>query len=158
MKKSKIEEIPHPTEIELEKDEEVLKKIKDKWNDLREIAKEDLKDPPDNDFNLPSISVKWLGYRSDWIEAYEKFNDTKEKLERKLRYEYRYNMDMKPNDKEDELFLIRTDPRIINLNRKCKRISGLLNYIDSVIELLKQKHYLIKEYNIRMRYLKGNLD
>lgn len=155
--KKEFEKLPLPSDIEISKDENHLTKINDKWNELREIASVDLQDPPVNDFNLPSINIKWLGFRSDWVRAYIDIVKIKEKIERQLLIEYRVYSDIKYS-KEEESLMIRTDPRFMRAHEKCERISGLLQYIDSILNAIQNKYYLIKEYNIRQRYLKGSLD
>jgi hypothetical protein len=60
--------------------------------------------------------------------------------------------------KDEEMLFIRSDSRYIKIYEKCKRISGLLQYIEGVLKALENKYYLIKEYNIRQRYLKGSID
>ncbi len=147
----------YPSEIEITRDNEHLKKIREKWNELREIAKIDLKDPPEFDFHLPSINMKWLGYRSDWINALLDIKQKANKIEKDLTYYYRTNSDIEMDYSTEKLF-IKTDPRYIKVHDKCKRIEGLLQFIEGVLKAIENKYYLIKEYNIRERYLKGSLD
>jgi len=156
MKKYK-EVMPNPTKDEDNRDQKHLEKINEKWNELRKIAKEDLQDPPVNDFSLPSINIKWLNFRSDWILALIDLELKKYKIEKSLIIEYRTTMDIQLT-KDEEMLFIRSDSRYIKIYEKCKRISGLLQYIEGVLKALENKYYLIKEYNIRQRYLKGSID
>ena len=157
MNKKTIEELPEPSLIEIEKDEKHLKKINERWDDLREYAEKDLTDPPENDFHLPTINNKWLGFRSDFVKVLLELDLKREKIERQLLVEYRTQYNVKLNKEEEDLF-IRTDARYTRLYEKCKRTEGVLHYIEGIHKAIENKYYLVKEYNIRQRYMKGSLD
>lgn len=138
------------------KNEKIVEKFKNLKNEAEidcRINKEDLL----NDIKTSELLVKWLNKRVDWVKLYNQIELERKKIYRNL-YEY-YNLEyqLKIDTKEQLNLMISTDENYIDINNKAILIKEIIEYIENVIEILKQKGWDIKNFIDYLKWTNGHI-
>lgn len=138
------------------KNEKIVEKFKNLKNEAEidcRINKEDLL----NDIKTSELLVKWLNKRVDWVKLYNQIELERKKIYRNL-YEY-YNLEyqLKIDTKEQLNLMISTDENYIDINNKVILIKEIIEYIENVIEILKQKSWDIKNFIDYLKWTNGHI-
>ncbi len=145
------------TVVEIKSEENHLKKINAKWKELEVEASKDLPNN-NNKFVVTShINQKWYSIKSDWRRQLIELDKVRKKLYREILEYYIYEHDRELSDTEKKLY-VQSDSRYVHIHDKCERITGLLEYIDGVLESIKYKGYDLKNHIEYVKFMKGSID
>jgi hypothetical protein len=132
------------------KKETTLSRLYNKWEDLKEQAKEDCtgihRDKLEQDFNLAELNIKWLNYQQDWQRVLISLESKRKRVNRELIEYYKMEYKMK-FDTKDELYLfIETDEKYMSHLEQVQVVKAIVTYCIEVIDKLKGKSWEIKNW------------
>ena len=135
-------------------------KLKEKFKELREEAKEDCKPIVEenlrSDFGLSSLKSKWLNYHEEFNLKFELLEQTKKRLKRELYEYYTFDCDLKLSTKEELTLFIDSDKRYIHQNQLCNMVKSILEYCTNTIKILDQKQWEMKNFVDYIKFIEGN--
>lgn len=133
-------------------------KIYIKYKELKEEATTDVKFEKgeiENSFTVTTSLMKWITKRTEWNRLYREFED-KRKKEYRNRFEfYQTDYPLKLSSKEEYSLFIESDPLYCDLMNNALLVKEILQYIDSIIETLKNKQWEVKNYLTYLLFVNG---
>ena len=144
----------------MNKQENTITRLYDKWNDLKTQAKEDCKNLNisnlEQDFDLVGHSIKWLNFFQDWKRVLITLEIKRKKIKRELTEYYRLEYNMRLETKDELLLFIETDDKYISILEQTQIVNSILIFCESVLDKLKMKSYEIKNWIDYQKFINGN--
>jgi hypothetical protein len=139
-------------------EETKLDKIYTKYKELKEIAIEDCKfdkSKMDDNFTTTNSKIWWINKKSEWSRVYREL-ERQRKDQYKTTYEFYYkDFPIKLNSKEEYTLYIESDPSYLNIFTICLVVKEVLQYIDSILDILKDRQWEIKNYLTYLQFSNG---
>lgn len=135
-----------------------LEKIYSKFEEMKKEAVEDCKfdkNKMDTAFNITNKVVKWINLKSEWSKVFRTLETNRKNAWRK-RYEY-YQTEyaLKLSTKEEYTLFIESDPLYVDYMNLSLTVKEIIQYIDSVLDALKQKGYEVKNFIDYNKFING---
>jgi len=127
--------------------ESILEKLYSKIKVLKEKAEEDCKfDRTDLDsaFNNTNKLIYWINLKFEWLKVQKDFERQRKDLYRKTYEFYQTDYPLKLSTKEEITLFIESDPGYQPIYMICAVVKDGIQYIESVVELLKSRAWEVK--------------
>jgi len=127
--------------------ETMLDKIYKKYKEVKEEAIIDCtldRTNLDTGFNVTMNLAKWITKKTEWNRKLIEFEDKRKKAYRKSYEYYQTEYPLKLTTKDDYTLFIETDMEYVEHMNNAKVIKEIIQYIDSIIDTLKNKQWEVK--------------
>jgi len=147
-----------------ERSKSSIEKLREKYKEMRKEAKLDTKsfDPDFMDMNtdlaISGIKSKWLNYKYDYLIKLNQLEEYRNQIRRDLFEFYKSKdngLDIKLETKEELHLFIDSDKSYKNQLSLCGLVNIIIEYCNSVIKILEQKSWEIKNYIDFKKYTLG---
>ena len=98
---------------------------------------------------------KWINKKQEWNSVQRVFEQQRIETWRKLYEFYKKDYNLQINTKEELNLFITSDTQYTQINFICMSVKEVLGYIDSILDNLKNKNYLLKEYLAYQYFING---
>lgn len=135
-----------------------LDKIKEKFKIIKDEAIVDCnfdRENIDTQFNNTMVICKWINKKQEWNSVQRVFEQQRIETWRKLYEFYKKDYNLQINTKEELNLFITSDTQYTQINFICMSVKEVLGYIDSILDNLKNKNYLLKEYLAYQYFING---
>jgi hypothetical protein len=125
----------------------MLEKIYDKYALLKDEAKVDClvdRTNLDSGFNVTMNLTKWITKKTEWNRVFRDFEEKRKKAYRASYEYYQTEFPLKLSTKDEYNLFIESDMAYIEHYNNSLVIKDIINYIDSIIDTLKNKQWEIK--------------
>jgi hypothetical protein len=139
-------------------DETMLEKIYQKYKSLKIDAKNDCtldKTNLNEAFTVTNCLIKWITIKTEWSRVYRDFEEKRKKQYRASYEFYHTDFPMKLDTKEQYNIFIESDPAYVTLLHECLTIKEILQFVDSVLDTLKNKQWEIKAFIEYQKFING---
>lgn len=135
-----------------------LEKIYLKYKSLKEQADKDCKfdkSKIDNSFDSTSKKIWWINQKTEWQKVFREF-ERQRKDQYKKTYEFYYTeFPIKLNTKEEYQLYIESDPNYTSIYTICLVVKEVIQYIDSVLDILKDRAWEVKNFIEYQKFVNG---
>ncbi len=135
-----------------------LEKIYIKFKELKEKADIDCKfdkSQLEDSYDTTTKKIWWINQKTEWQKVYREF-ERQRKDQYRTTYEFYYkDFPMKLNSKEEYQLWIESDTNYTGIYMVCQVVKEILGYIDSILDILKDRQWEIKNYFDYVKFSNG---
>lgn len=106
-------------------------------------------------FNVTMNLSKWITYKTEWNRQFREFEEKRKKTYRKLYEFYDVESPRKLSTKTEYDLFIESDPGYVDDFNNSAVLKEGIQYIDSVIEILKNKQWEVKNWLEYQKFING---
>ena len=135
-----------------------LEKIYTKYKALKEQADKDCKfnrSEIENSFDSTSKKIWWINQKTEWQKVFREFERQRKEQYKKTYEFYHTEFPIKLNSKEEYQLYIESDPNYINIYTICLVVKEVIQYIDSVLDILKDRAWEVKNFIEYQKFVNG---
>lgn len=131
----------------MNEEDSLYDKLLGRFKELKKEAEKDCKFELSNmdiGFNNTNLIIKWINKKSDWQGVYKSLESKRKKQYRSLYEFYCEDYPRKLNSKEEYQLFIESDESYNSIYQETLLCKEIIQYVDSVIETLKSRGYMLK--------------